>query len=131
MGSPALTQIPGAALFDSNILIDYLFGRGLARDAVDRCAAPSISVVTAIEVLAGARDDEWPPLRALLARFEELPLDDDVRDEAARIRRATRLKLPDAIILATSRIHRLPLVTRNIRDFPAGSDGVILPYSLT
>ena len=131
MGSPALTRVIPAAVFDTNILIDLLMDRGDAKAVVAGCPNRAVSVITSIELLSGVPEGGWSVLHDLLARFEELPLDDEVRDEAARIRRATRLKLPDAIILATARTHRLPLVTRNIRDFPADSDGVILPYSLT
>lgn len=131
MGSPALTSVPRSALFDSNILIDLLFDKGSARAAVEACPGRAISVITSIELLAGVPESGRIDILDLLERFDELPLDRDVRDEAARIRRSTRLKLPDAIILATARIHRLPLVTRNTRDFPAGDQGVVVPYSLT
>ncbi|TPE59454.1 type II toxin-antitoxin system VapC family toxin [Sandaracinobacter neustonicus] len=132
MGSPALSlRLAGPALFDSNILIDFLSRRQEAEELILHAPGRLISVITTIEILAGTPEAAWPRARQVLSAFEELPLDDAVRDEAARIRRATRLKLPDAIILATARIHRLPLVTRNIRDFPEGSDGVILPYTLT
>jgi hypothetical protein len=94
------------------------------------CPVRAISTITAIEVLAGAADQEWRAVRALLDDFDELPLDAAVRDEVARLRRDTRLKLPDAIIWATARVHRLPLVTRNSRDFPAGDPQVIIPYAL-
>ena len=34
-----------------------------------------------------------------------------VEDEAIRIRRTAKLKLPDALILATSMVHHLKLIT--------------------
>jgi hypothetical protein len=131
MGSPALTVIPSSALFDSNILIDHLKDRGDATAVLARCPQRAISTITAIEVLAGALEPDWPLVRALLDDFEELPVDNRVRDAAARLRRETRLKLPDAVILATARVHRLPLVTRNTRDFPEGEPGVVVPYALS
>lgn len=44
-----------------------------------------------------------------------LPLDDTTSSETIRIRRATRLKLPDAIIAATARVNALKLVTLDQR----------------
>jgi predicted nucleic acid-binding protein len=41
-----------------------------------------------------------------------------------------RIKLPDAIILATARVSNRQLVTRNIKDFPAGTAGVRAPYRI-
>jgi predicted nucleic acid-binding protein len=123
--------VPPVALFDSNILIDYMLGRPAAAETIRGCDDRSISVVTSIELLAGATEADWKPVSALLDLFEELPLDREVRDEAARVRRVRRLKLPDAIILATARIHRLPLVTRNTRDFPEDDPGIIVPYALS
>lgn len=51
-----------------------------------------------------------------------------VAQEAVRLRRAGRLRLPDAIIYATARVHGRTLVTRNTRDFPEGEPGVDVPY---
>ena len=48
--------------------------------------------------------------------------------KAKGIRKKTRLKLPDAIILATARVHGLLLVTRNHRDFPKREPDIRIPY---
>lgn len=58
-----------------------------------------------------------------------VPIDGLIVEAAAQIRRETRLKLPDAVILATARVLDLPLVTRNTKDFE-GRDGVVIPYRL-
>jgi predicted nucleic acid-binding protein len=53
-----------------------------------------------------------------------------VAEEAVRIRRQRRLKLPDAIILATARVHGLVLVTRNTKDFDPADPAIRIPYAL-
>jgi hypothetical protein len=46
------------------------------------------------------------------------------------VRRERRLKLPDAIILATAETADRLLITRNTRDFPANDPGIRIPYRL-
>jgi predicted nucleic acid-binding protein len=46
------------ALFDTNILIDYLKGIDAAQAELARHRQPLISIVTWMEVLAGVRTDE-------------------------------------------------------------------------
>lgn len=36
----------------------------------------------------------------------------------------------DALIYATARVHDAVLVTRNTRDFPPGTPGIHVPYTL-
>ena len=62
-----------------------------------------------------------------LDRFERLELGQSIAHEALRCRRERGLKLPDAIILATARIHGCVLATRNTRDFPESLQGVLMP----
>ena len=118
-------------LFDSAILIDCLNEVPLAPIAIQADAARAISVVTWIEVLGGARSIESErSARELLSVFEMLPLSPAVTQEAIFVRRERRLKLPDAIILATARAHGLVLVTRNTKDFPPGDPSIRVPYQL-
>jgi predicted nucleic acid-binding protein len=56
-------------------------------------------------------------LRWLLAQFSEAEVSAAIIERAIEIRRAVRLKTPDAIIAATALIYRATLVTRNVRDF--------------
>lgn len=118
-------------LFDSNIVIDALNGIEAGRDELRAAREPSISVVSWIEVLAGCPTAEAEvQARALLSSMSVLALTDAVAEDAVRIRRTTRLRLPDAVILATARVHGLTLSTRNTKDFGAGLDGVRVPYRL-
>jgi PIN domain-containing protein len=74
--------------------------------------------------------DKETILRAFLLNFECLPISTAVADRAAVIRREKRLKMPDAIILATAEVAGRKLVTRNVKDFPSGMRGVRMPYKV-
>ncbi len=115
-------------LFDTNILIDVTQGHPGALEIVRASEEAMISVVTRIELLAGPAEDV-PRIREMMRRFEIVGIDDQIADAAAVIRRSSRLKLPDAVILATAKVKRVNLVTRNTKDFE-GRDGVVIPYRL-
>ena len=53
----------------------------------------------------------------LLDAFEEISIDQEVKSVAISIRRAYKLKIPDAIIAATALHLGIPLITRNVKDF--------------
>jgi hypothetical protein len=118
-------------LFDTNILIDHLNGVSKATREITRSNNPAISVITWIEVMTGAASSsEKAILRAFLLNFQYLEMTREVAERAAAIRRTKRLKMPDAIILATAETAGRLLVTRNVRDFPAGTAGVRVPYRI-
>jgi len=118
------------ALIDSNVLIDFLAGNPAARAELDRYAEPGISVVSWIEVIAGIAPERDRIARGFLAKFERFELTAKIAEQAAAIRRTGRMKLPDAIILATAQENHLLLVTRNTRDFPEDTPGVRNPYRI-
>jgi predicted nucleic acid-binding protein len=70
----------------------------------------------------------WNERQLLVREFTILELDREVSAETIRLRQRTRLKLPDAIIWATARVHDLQLVTCNSRDFSANDPGIRIPY---
>ena len=118
-------------LFDTNILIDHLNGVTKATREIGLSRDPAISIITWIEVMTGASgQDEETILRSFLLNFECLPITAAVADRAAVIRREKRLKMPDAIILATAEVAGRKLVTRNVKDFPSGMRGVRVPYKV-
>lgn len=118
------------ALFDTNILIDYLSGREQAREELSRYQEKFISIITWMEVLIGAPREIEDATRLFLASFELIPLENSVSERAVAIRRERRMKLPDAIILASADVHALLLVTRNTKDFPATEPNIRIPYQL-
>ena len=119
------------ALFDTNVLIDYLKGIAAARDELARYEQVAISLVTWMEVMVGAvGEDEEAVVRHFLASFRVLSIDAEVAEAAVATRREYRVRLPDAIIWASARTHGLLLVTRNTRDFPRDHPGIRVPYEL-
>jgi predicted nucleic acid-binding protein len=115
--------------FDSNILIDALNGHPTAHQEIARVDKPFISRVTWIEVLSKERGATLRTIEAFLGGFAIDELDMQVASRAASLRRERpRLKLADAVILASAQLHNRILVTRNTKDFPANMPGVRIPY---
>ena len=117
-------------LFDTNILIDYLRGIPQARAECGSHADRAVSIVSWMEVMAGSTAANEADARTFLLNFYTLPLGSDVAERAFQLRRSHRIKLPDAIIQATAEVAGRVLITRNTRDFPAGTPGVRIPYTL-
>ncbi len=117
------------ALFDTNILIDYLNGVEAAKTEMDRPADRLVSIITWMEVLAGARDDEQEDVIEMFLRdFRIVEVTRRVARAVVEIRRARRIRLPDAIVWASARAESALLVTRNTKDFPKDDPGLRVPY---
>ncbi len=106
-----------SAVLDTNIVLHVL------RDELDEdlpTTGLGISVVTEIELLGypSLTTNEEAGLRRLLKTLRVVPLNDAVKEEAIRARRDLRLKLPDAVILATAVVTGSKLLT-NDRDLAA------------
>ena len=121
------------ALFDTNILIDYLNGIEAAKTELDRYTDrddKAISVVTWMEVLVGTTPETDNVTRGFLAGFQSLPIDAQVASRSVEILKSHNIKLPDAIVWATAQVHGRILVTRNTKDFADDEPGVRVPYRL-
>jgi hypothetical protein len=118
------------ALFDTNILVDYLNAVGEARIELQRYTEKAISIITWMEVMIGAEGDLEAATRNFLNGFDVIAVDEQIAERAVNLRRGHRIKLPDAVIWATAQAHAMLLVTRNTKDFPNGDPGVRAPYKL-
>lgn len=118
------------ALFDTNILIDQLNGVAKAGAEIALYRDRAISAVSWIEVLVGASSGTEEAVRAFLGEFILVPLDEVVSERAVQLRRQHRLKLPDAITLASAQISGRLFVTRDEKDFSNGNPGIRIPYRL-
>jgi len=120
----------GVALFDSNILIDYLNGIKAAEKELTRYSHKAISIITWMEIIAGTYEPELATVKEWLLEFNIKTIDSKIAERAATIRREKRIRLPDAIIWATAQVGSMLLVSRNTKDFPATEVGVRVPYQL-
>ena len=119
------------ALFDTTVPIDVLNGVAQASREIRRYERRLISIVTWIEVLVGCRTEVDRALAdALLESFEVVPLTDSIAERTILVRQQTRLKLPDAVILASAQERGCVLVTRNTKDFDAADPGILVPYQV-
>lgn len=99
-------------LYDTDVLIDHLEGRRPLPAGEDL----AYSCISRAELYSWTAADE-ARIDTFLDPLEEIILDRGVAQEAGRIRRATRIKLPDALVAAAALTTRRHLVTRNAKDF--------------
>lgn len=99
-------------LLDTNAVI-YLVSGHLVFSLPD--GQYSVSIITEIELLSfsGISTEEEQKIRDLLLLLDRVYVTDAVRDEAIRLRRKNRLKLPDAIIAASAMTHGAVLLTND------------------
>ncbi|WP_149744793.1 type II toxin-antitoxin system VapC family toxin [Rhizobium sp. RU35A] len=116
------------ALFDTNILIDYLNGVAAAAAEIDLYRHRSISMISWMEVMVGAVEQHREATRDFLSGFHLIGIDHQVAEQAVDLRRSYRLKLPDAIVWASARVHDHLLVTRDVKDLPETDPGIRVPY---
>ena len=119
------------AVFDTNILVDYLAGIEAAKDELAQYRIRQISIITVIELMVGAQDArQEASIRGFLSSFEVLELSTAIAHEAIRLRRQLRLKIPDAIVYATARTQGCLLVSRNTRELKSEWPDIRIPYRL-
>lgn len=82
-------------------------------------SGPAISVITEIELLCWKTptDKDLVVLHNFINDALVFELDKDIKLKTAEIRKAHKVKLPDAIIAATALAYDLTLLTRNGSDF--------------
>ena len=85
-----------------------------------------ISIITYMEVLGFSfkDSDELIIIKELLNFFKILDINLDIANCVIEIRQKRKIKLPDAIILATSKLNFCDLMTRNIEDFQGIIDSI-------
>jgi hypothetical protein len=118
------------AVFDTNILIDYLLGYPEARVELQQYSNPQISIITKMEILVGAEEDTEEPIREFLGNFSVISINEEIAEIAVMIRKDYKIKLPDAIVWATAKCNNSLLVTRNTKDFPVQAADIKIPYNI-
>jgi predicted nucleic acid-binding protein len=106
-------------LVDSNIIIYLSKGLLTIRDAFEGYDDFYISIITYMEVLGFQFNDEQEIeiVKELLEYFEMVNINSEIAETVISIKQQKKIKLPDAIILASAKFVQSDLLTRNVTDF--------------
>lgn len=111
-------------LWDTNPAIYYLqqqFPPGAEKfiDDLLEKERPAISAITEIELLCwkAATEKDLAVLHNFISDALVIELEQPIKLKTAELRKAYKIKLPDAIIAATALVYNLTLLSRNTADF--------------
>ncbi len=116
------------AILDSNVIIDAVRKLIDIEKSIFQYKYVYISLITYIEVLGYNFKDENEKIitTQLLGMFEIISPDIEIADFTINYRKLKKIKVPDAIILATARKLDAKLLTSNISDFENIDDKVTI-----
>jgi len=125
-------------LVDTDILIDAAAQNADAIDCLKHFEGKSmlaVSVVTELELLVGCRNKiELQNTDRLLERFQVIPLNEQISNEAVSLIRKYRLShgllLADALIAATALVASCEFISKNQRDYRFVDTLKLLTYPL-
>jgi predicted nucleic acid-binding protein len=111
-----------AYLVDSDILIDASRGNAAAAKYLNSLGDWSVSVVTGMELVAGAKNkSEVGEIDIMLATYRSIPLSEDIGQPGYNLMKSyaksNGLEPPDALIAATAMHEGLKLSTLNRKHF--------------
>ena len=109
---------------DTNIIIAYIAGEDAVVNTIlgykrggEILIVPTV-VETEVLAFSGWTGNQYAEVVQMLTEsFTSVSFDRAIAHIAADIRRATKLKFPDAAIAATALFTNTPVLTRNVRDF--------------
>lgn len=106
-------------LLDTNAVIYYLQGDQVAIKSIEKLRSQrqemAISAITEMEILCFSHLDGMQILRIneWLRTIFIIPVDSRIAREGAKLRRAYKMKTPDALIAATAFVNEAHLATRD------------------
>lgn len=115
-------------LLDTNILI-YLSKKEIALESFAKSDdLIGISVITYMEALGFPFQNkpEEEIIVALCDNLKVFQLSDEIISLVISLRKEGKIKLPDAIILATAMVNNLQFITHNVSDFIPFSNRIII-----
>lgn len=113
----------GPVLVDTDILINFLRGRELAKEFLLAQLENGIlcSVITAAEIYPGMKPHEQERTKELLDNLEAIPVTLAIAEKAGSYKGAIKSHAPeldDCLIAATAHFHNATLATGNDRHYP-------------
>lgn len=113
-------------VLDSNIIIYLSKGILSFEDIQTNYNDFYISIITYLEVMGFqfSNEKEREIIKDLLNSFKMINIDPEIAEKVLVIRQQKKIKLPDAIILATAKFLNCDLLTRNVSDFSNITEGI-------
>ncbi len=107
------------ALLDSNVIIDIAKGIITTNQLTQNYSFLCTSIINYIETLGYnfSDADEKEIIDQILTSLEIINLNKEIADIAVEYRKLKKIKLPDALILATAKYAEAHLITSDISDF--------------
>ena len=119
----------GSKLFlDTNIILYLLNGDKTLAELLNKKQL-YISVITELELLAykGITTSEEEIINDFISQCKTISLNNAVKQETVRVRKAYNTKLPESIIIATALYLDLPLITSDI-EFKKVNELTLIHY---
>jgi len=115
-------------LLDTNIILYFLNGDETLIDLLETNSL-FVSIISEMELLGynGLNSEEKSKTELFLNECTVINIDQQIKERTITTRRLNRLKLPDAIIFATSSVLNIPLLTAD-QDFKSIEYGNIMLY---
>jgi predicted nucleic acid-binding protein len=117
-----------SGLLDSNVIIYASKGELDLEHLMRSYSSLYVSIISYVEVAGYRFEDEAEEaaVLAILAQISTLNLDMEMAQRAIAYRKKRKIKLPDALILATASQVEADLLTFNLKDFQGLDDQVEL-----
>ena len=112
-------------LCDADVMIEFFKGNVSTKNILENDILPkniALSAITLMELYFGAKSKkELILIKKFLSAFEILKLNEEITDISLNLieiySKSHSLKIPDALIGATSLYYKIPLFTYNKKDF--------------
>jgi predicted nucleic acid-binding protein len=106
-------------LLDSNVIIDASKGILSIEDLINQYDYLYTSIISYVETLGYRFDDESEKALVLqiLGQLQIIDLNQQIADIAIEYRQRRKIKLPDALVLATAKHIQAVLLTSDVADF--------------
>lgn len=115
-------------LLDTNTVLYFLSGDETISDFIKEKKI-FISIITEMELLSYSKitSKELKIISGFISEITVININNDIKETAIKIRRSSKLKLPDSIIAASSIFLQIPLITadneiKNVEGLNANAD---------
>ncbi|MCC7211676.1 MAG: type II toxin-antitoxin system VapC family toxin [Candidatus Brocadia sp.] len=121
----------GSILIDTNIALYLLTGNKKVADLLDSKRVFA-SFITEVEILSYPKitTEEQSKIKEFLNEITVVGWNDTIRDQTIHLKKNYKIKLPDAIISATSLYLKIPLFTADKEFFEISDEIDLIVYEI-